>query len=175
MTTESTPVDNKTDLLSRIGESWDELQDTIARLSHDQLTGPSDAGGWTAKDHIAHLAAWENSMVSLLQGEPRHEGLGVSEQTYLEGSEDEINDDIFQRVRDLSLAEVKNTLDEVHREMLSLLDTLSDEDLQKPYSHYLPDEPGKDDGSPIIDRVSGNTHEHFDTHRAYIERIAGSA
>jgi hypothetical protein len=163
MSDQSTSAENKTDLLGSIGITWDELQDTISRFDEQQLTGPTDNGGWTAKDHIAH------------QGKPRHEGLGVSEETYLERSEDEINDAIYKQVRELSLAEVKNRLNTVHREMLSLLDTLSDEDLRKTYSHYLPDEPGRDDGSPIIDRVSGNTDHHFATHRLYIERIAGTA
>jgi uncharacterized protein (TIGR03083 family) len=166
-------IKDKADLIARIDPAWNELISTIESKTGEQLTGPTDDGGWTARDHIAHLAAWENSMVFLLQGKARHEGLGVSESTYFTGDEDEINDAIFQRVKSLSLADARARLTDVHQQMLALLDTLTDDDLQKPYSHYLPNEPGRDDGSPIINRVYGNTAHHFDLHGEYIDRIAG--
>ncbi len=43
--------------------------------------------------------------------------------------------------------------------------------IKEPYSHYLPDEPGKDSGAPIIGWVIGNTNEHFDLHREWIENL----
>ena len=168
-------VSDKSELLQLIDREWDALQSTIDGLNEDQLTGPTDAGGWTAKDHIAHLAAWENSMVFLLQGKARHDGLGISEPVYLAGEVDAINDAIFQNVREIPLDEVKNRLADVHQQMLALLATLSDDDLQLTYSDYLPDEPGREDGSPILNRAFGNTAHHFDLHRPDIERIANSA
>ena len=168
-------VSDKSELLRLIDQEWGALQTTINGLNADQLTRPTNAGGWTAKDHIAHLAAWENSMVFLLQGKARHEGLGIPESVYLIGGEDPINDVIFQNVRNIPLDDVKQRLADVHQQMLALLDSLSDEALQLTYSDYLPNEPGRDDGSPILNRVFGNTAHHFDLHRPYIERIANSA
>ncbi|MCL4835299.1 MAG: hypothetical protein KJZ86_22865, partial [Caldilineaceae bacterium] len=48
---------------------------------------------------------------------------------------------------------------------------LSDEDLQKPYSHYLPNEQDDDD-VPIIARLAGYTSEHFDEHLPWIRHLA---
>ena len=167
-------VSDKSELLQLIDREWDALQSTIDGLNEDQLTRPTDAGGWTAKDHIAHLAAWENSMVFLLKGKARHDGLGISESVYLTGEVDAINDAIFQNVRGIPLADVQHRLADVHEQMLALLAKLSDGDLQLTYSDYLPDEPGREDGSPILNRVFGNTAHHFDLHRPDIERIANS-
>lgn len=167
----STRVTQKQHLLERIEESWGNLQAAIDGFTPEQLNGSRDDGGWAAKDHLAHLAAWENSMVFLLQGHPRHQGLGVSESTYLAGDEDEIKDEIFRKTRDLDLSGTLALHSMIHKEMLALLANLSDGDLQRTYSHFLPDEPGADDGSPIIDRIDANTAHHFDMHRAYIERL----
>lgn len=168
-------LSSKTDLLAYISRSWRRLSETIDRLSPEQLAIPADAGGWTAKDHIAHLASWENSMVFLLQHKPRHQGLGVAESTYLNGTEDTINDAIFRHMRGESLADVLERLRVIHRDMLDVLGRLTSEDLRLTYSHYLPQEPGTDDGWPIINRVYGNTAHHFDLHRKYIERIVRGA
>jgi hypothetical protein len=171
MTVSETLPRNKAELESRITSSWSQLEQTIDSLTEEQLTEPRDPAGWSAKDHLAHLAAWERSMVYLLQNQPRHEGLGVEESVYLESEEDDINAVIQQASKDLSLGEVLTLLRTTHEQLRELVSAMSDEDLQQTYSHFLPDEPGRDDGNPILWRISGNTDSHFDAHRGYIEAI----
>ena len=50
--------DNKTELLDRIDREWNALEDVLSLLGHEQIEVP-DAGGWSAKDNLAHLAEWE--------------------------------------------------------------------------------------------------------------------
>lgn len=52
----------KDELLIRIEQGWNEFQAYIQTLSAAQLAGPTDAAGWTAKDHIMHLAVWEDGI-----------------------------------------------------------------------------------------------------------------
>lgn len=165
----------KDDLERRFDRSWARLAGRIDQLDERQLTGPTDPAGWTAKDHLAHLAAWERSMVFLLRSRPRHEGLGVDETTYLEGNEDAINAVIQRATRDLPLADVLASMRATHRDLLALIAPMSDDDLRQPYLHFLPDEPGEDDGRPIIERISANGDAHFAEHLGYIEVIVGSA
>ncbi|MCB0189193.1 MAG: hypothetical protein KDE31_33215, partial [Caldilineaceae bacterium] len=54
---------------------------------------------------------------------------------------------------------------------LAALAPLTDEDLQKPYRHYLPDEPGEGDGPPAMNVVYGNSAHHFREHLAWIEAL----
>jgi hypothetical protein len=166
------PPESKADLLARTDRAWAELQATIANFSPEQLTSPTDAGGWTAKDHLAHLTAWERSMIFLLQHRARHEGLGVSESLYLTGDEDAINASIQKQTRALPLDQVLAELTATHEELLALVRELPESELRQPYSYFLPDDPGIDSGEPIIWRISGNTNEHFALHRGYIEHIA---
>ncbi len=165
-------ITTKTELLSAIDTGWASLTDALARLNDAQLTGPTDAAGWNGKDHIVHLAAWERSMLYLLAGKPRHAGLGVHETLYLSGDFDAINAAIQTQHRDISLADALAELRRVHEKLRTSLDGLTDADLRKSYSYYLPDEPGADDGSRLIDRLVGNTSAHFTEHMPWILALA---
>ena len=70
-----------TDLLRRMEEAWSSLDGALSQLSEEQLQRRDDTG-WSVKDHLSHMAAWERSVAFLLQGRPRHEGLGVDEETW---------------------------------------------------------------------------------------------
>jgi hypothetical protein len=163
---------NKAELIKEIDRTWPELNTALDRLTETQMTTIRDAEGWTVKDHITHIAAWERSVVFFLQGKPRHEGLGVGEKLYLE-DDDDINAVIQRQTKDLASAEARTQLRDVHGQLLNLLQPLSDEDLQKPYRHYLPDEPGEGEGPMVFFVIYGNTAGHFEEHLGWIEALAG--
>ena len=164
-------VMTKTALLADIDRTWTALNAALDRLTAEQMTTPKDAQGWTVKDHLIHMTAWERSVVFFLQGKPRHAGLGVDEAVYLEGKDDDINAVIYQQRQDLPLATALTQFRSVHQQLLQLLQPLTDADLQKPYRHYLPDEPGEGDGPPAIDVVYSNSAHHFTEHLAWIEAL----
>lgn len=168
-------VTTKEELLADIDRAWRDLQEALDRLTEAQMTALRDAQGWSVKDHIIHMGAWERSVVFFLQGRPRHEGLGVEEALYLKGNEDEINAVIQQQRQDLSLGEALSELREVHGQLLALLQPMSDADLQRPYRHYLPQEPGVGDGRPAINLIYGNSANHFAEHQGWIEELVAGA
>src|SRR5262245_33861769 len=127
----------KAQLLKETDHAWSELNAALDRLTDEQMIGIRDPQGWAVKDHLTHLTAWERSMVFLFHGEPRHEGLGVDEKLYLEGDEDELNAAIQSRYKDLTVAEARANLHEVHGQLMRLVEPMSDEDLMKPYSYFL--------------------------------------
>ena len=160
-------------VLARINDSYATLHATLDGWTAAQLTGATDAAGWTVQDHIAHLAAWERSMVFLFDGRPRHEGLGVPADLYHGDDIDAINATIRDRNAGRSLDAAREALAAAHRDLLARLDRLTYDDLLKPYAHYLPDEPGDDDGSPILYRVWGNSGGHFAEHLPWMTAIVG--
>jgi len=164
---------SKSTFLDRVDGSWDHLQAAIAAIPEAKLTGPTDPAGWTAKDHLAHLAAWERSMLFLLQKRPRHEGLGVSETVYLSGDYDKINDEIYQHVRQQSLADVLENHAGIHARLREVMDAMPASDYRQTYNHFLPNEPGRDDGRPIYERLGHNLDEHYAEHLGYIRRLVG--
>lgn len=141
----------------------------INRMPEEQMTSPKDSQGWAAKDHIFHLAAWENSVVFFLDGKPRYEGLQVKKELYLAREYDDINAAIFQRNKDKSLSEAVLQLRQTHEKLLEIIDTLNDDDLQKTYQHYLPGERGNN--RLVFEVIYSNTVAHFEEHKKYIEAL----
>jgi hypothetical protein len=165
-------ISTKAELLATIEPAWASLTTALDRLTEKQKTTIQDAQGWTVKDHLIHLAAWERSVVFFLQGQPRHVGLGVDQALYEHGSIEDVNAAIFQQRKDLPLAEATAQFHQAHAQLMQLLQPLTDADLQRPYRHYLPDEP--EDDRSAIDVIYDNTAGHFEEHLEWIEALVGN-
>ena len=163
----------KAELLADIERTWAALNQWLERFTEAQLTTLRDQEGWSVKDHLIHLEAWERSVVFFLQGKPRYEGLGVEETMYLTRDMDRINAVIQKQRRELPLADALAQMRHTHEELLKLLEPLSDADLQRTYRHYLPNEPGKGEGPTAMSVIVSNTSDHFTEHLEWIEVLVG--
>jgi hypothetical protein len=160
------PPRDKAELLARIDREWQALQQAFAGLSEQQMSVP-DAGGWSIKDNLAHLAAWERFMrLHYLGNTPPHEAMGIDQETFQTLDEEGTNAIIFQRNKGRSLTDVLEELSRTHAESLARLEAMSFEEMMKP---RLPDDPQK---SPVIGVIIGNTYEHYREHRITIEKLA---
>jgi hypothetical protein len=164
---------NKAELVKRIEQSRTELETVVGRLSEAQLTQITD-NGWAGKDHLAHLAAWEAGVAALLQKQVRYEAMNVDAETFWHGGEEAVNEIIYERNRDRPLADILTFFHESHQQLMAALARLSDEDLQKSYSHYQPQEPGEDNGTPIIEWVIGDTYGHYEMHRPFLAQLVAN-
>ena len=164
-------VTTKAELLVEIEHAWTTLNAALDRLTEAQMSVPQDAQGWTIKDHLIHLTFWERSVIFFIQGQPRHQGLGIEKLLYLKGSDDEINAAIYQQHKDLSVSETIAQFRSTHQQLLKVLQPLTDPDLQKLYRHYLPDEPGEGDGPPALNVIYGNSAHHFAEHLPWITAL----
>ena len=163
-------ITTKALLLSEIDRSWAALNSLLAGLSETKMTAAHDEHGWTVKDHLTHMAAWEDSVVVFLQGKPRCGALGVDEALFESGSFDGMNE-IIQRLRQhLSLPEAMAQLKSTHTRLMSLLQPLSDADLNQPLRHFLPTSPATD-RRRAMDLIHDNTADHFSEHLAWIEAL----
>ena len=170
---ESQPLPkDKAELLERIQLGRAALEATIGRLSDEQLVEPGPPDGWSVKDHLFHVAAWERSLPALLQGRPRYAAMNVDEKTYVR-SEEALNALIFQHNKGRSLSEALADFEQAHQDLLGVLAGLTDADLFRTYSQYQPDEPGEDSGAPIVGWIAGNSYEHYAEHQAWVEVLAG--
>jgi hypothetical protein len=163
-------IQTKSQLLAEIDKSWVALNFSLARLSEAQMTTVQDGHGWTVKDHITHMAAWESSVVFFLQGKPRSAGLGVAQSLFETRPIDEINEAIQQLHKDLSLAGATSQLQTTHRQLISLLNPLTDADLNQPLGTDHP-ELTDSDQRRVIDIIRDNTSGHFSEHLGWIEAL----
>jgi uncharacterized protein (TIGR03083 family) len=156
------------DLLAQIDRGWNALLAYLATLTPAQMTGPTDAAGWTVKDHVMHLAVWEKGIVALLNGEDRREAMGLDEAAWDSHDYDVMNAVIRDREAGRSLDGVMQALHDVHAQLVARIRSLSDADLNAPYQRYAPD---SDNTHPVVDYITGNSFEHYAEHRPWIEQI----
>jgi len=156
------------ELRERISSSYAALERTIRQLSDEQLTVPID-GSWSAKDLLAHVAAWSQVMLHFhVGGRPFAEVTGLADVPYASTPIDQINQALHQRDRDLPLAQALQSFRSSHQELIATLDQMNEADLFKPYT---PAGRGPDSAGQLIDWIIGDSYDHYDEHRATIERL----
>lgn len=165
-----TDLDNsltRENLMRQIELSWNELQTYLASLTEEQLTVPTDVAGWTAKNHVIHVAMWEKAALALLEGKSKREVLDITPEIW-EQDDDPINAVIQQRHHDMPLDEVMQTLRQHHEHILQKLNTMTEADLLLPYRHY---QPNSTEERPIIQWVMWDTIHHYREHIPWIAAI----
>ncbi len=165
---ETPPPATVAELLRDIDAAWNALNGAIAQLADDQITRPADAAGWTVKDHLAHLAAWENSVLVILRDRrPQHEGLGVDKVIWDAEDIDATNEVVRRDNADAPLDEVRTRLETVHAQLAETIAGMTDDQLQLPVDHWV--RGGGD--VPIVSKITGNTSEHYPEHREWLLAI----
>jgi hypothetical protein len=157
--------------IAAIDKGWQELVALIDSLGQEGLE-LKGGGRWAVKDHLAHIAAWELSLLGLLDGEDRLMAMGVpgaSDDT------DAINEAVWLAHRHETGEEARAFSVESHEKLMRRLGVMSDADLRRSYNHYQPDDPrDPNDDRPVVDWVAGNTYEHYAEHIGWINQIVQS-
>ncbi len=156
---------NQKELLSRIEHEWTALMDAVAHLDEKQMTTP-DAGGWSPKDNLSHLADWMNVLLGYhMDRRPAHEVLGVSAEVTKDWNNyDAINAVLFERNRTRTTEDVLNGLKQVYARVTARLESMPFAELLKPRQ---PEDP---QSGTLLGSVIGNTYEHFAEHRETMEK-----
>jgi hypothetical protein len=158
-------------VIEPIEKSWRDLNSLIDSLGPTGLT-ITGADGWAVKDHLIHIAAWEHSLLALLEGADLHQALGVGPDV---DETDAINAAVWAMHRDKTPEEALDYFHQTHELLLKLLRTISDDDLQLPYNHYQPNEPQDEgDNRPALDWVASNTYDHYAQHIDWINQLRES-
>lgn len=160
---ETLPKDTS-ELLAVIEKEWQALMRVVERLTPEQMTTP-DAGGWSPKDNLAHLAAWMRYMKdSYLNKMPAHEAMDIEPEKFKQLDENGINAVLFERNRERPVLDVLEGLNLTYVDVMDTLKMMPFADLMKPLRESGPDK------RLVIESVLGNTSEHFAEHRQVIER-----
>jgi hypothetical protein len=118
------------ELLDDIRASRAELEAILEQVSDEQMTNALDEGGWSIKDHLAHVAVWQRHGLALITSQPAHEAFGLDEKTYSQSSIDEINAVVHVQNKDRPLAEVLNDFRQTHDEVLTTIGRMDEGHLQ---------------------------------------------
>ena len=121
---------SKAELMSEIKREWKLLMDVVAKLEAANKINVPDEGGWSAKDNLAHLAEWMNSLMGYhMDKRPPEEVMGLTkEQT--EGWDIEIiTPELFERNKNRSIEDVMEHLKQTYERLLAKLDATPFEEL----------------------------------------------
>ena len=160
----------KAELLKKMDDAWNDFNAYLKTLSETDLTVPVDAVGWTVKDHLVHIAVWEDNLYALLTGQNRREYMGIDSETW-KGGDDPINAVTQKRYKDKSAAEVLQMLRDAHQHVVEKIKTLTDEEVGKPYNYFQP--MSKSD-NPVVGSIEGGSFGHYAEHKAWIAAIVAS-
>jgi hypothetical protein len=132
-------------LLQRLDKAWAAFQASYAGLTDSQMTEPGVTGDWSVKDILAHVTTWEEealkSLPLILQGvrPPRY--------SVLYGGIDAFNAQMATQKQDLSLADIRQQLDETHGRLVAYVQNAPEDQFTREtrfrrrlrldtYSHY---------------------------------------
>jgi hypothetical protein len=164
-------VSDKGEALQRAHDGWAALWDLIDSMPPGQIDEPL-GDGWSVKVHIAHVAAWERSTAALLRKQHRGDALGISRDLWATHDVERINAAIADRSAAFDWATTEAQSRAVHDDLVSLVESMTQEDLERPYSDYVPDDPPYN-ATPVIAWVNGNTCDHYDEHISWIRAGLG--
>jgi hypothetical protein len=162
----------KAELLQKMEEGWNTFHAYVSTLTPAQLTEPKDAAGWSAKDHLIHLAVWQDGVSAVLEqkGETRPGAMGLDAETWAQDF-DAMNAVIQQQNRDLPVETVLERLRAAHTRMFNLVSALPEEALFLPYKRY---DPSSKRRRPIIGWIVADSYAHYAEHTPWIQAIVAS-
>lgn len=150
-----------------LDSAWSRLMDAMTAWPEGDYSTVRDDAGWTALDHLAHVSAWERSRTAWLQGRSRHEGLGVSAETFAQDY-DTLNEVVRQQTEGQGYDELLVAARTTHDRMLEAI---------RQFDFAVVDRGGitTEEAERLGDELQENLTEHYDGHRACIEEILGSS
>jgi hypothetical protein len=160
---------SKAELIQQVNQAYAEMSTILDALLEDQMIEPGVMNGYSIKDLLAHLAAWEllcvNWIRTSLQGEQPVRwapGFEVQEDDPLE-SLNRLNEQIYKDNRDTTLRETLADFRIAHEKCLGAIQLLSDDELNdSQLFNWLR-------GHPLWQIIAANSYEHYREHLEQIE------
>ncbi len=149
----------KDTLLTDTQKGYDDFEQLLSQLTTEQILAPKGDDGWSVKDNIAHLVAWQQRTINLLQAVRDNRELPDPTPNM---NEDEINAMFYQQYKSLPLDKALADLHAVQQQTISALQSLSEDDLNKPIAWL--------DNRPVVGWVVGNNSDHYQEHTHYIQK-----
>lgn len=155
------------DVLEDIHAARSEIEAIIEELSQEQMTQATDEGGWSIKDHLAHIVEWQRRGLGVIEGRAAWESLGIDRETYESLDTDGINQIIFERNRDRTLADVLTDFRKTQERVILTLEQMNEDDLDRRIPKSLNEQDRR-----IIDIVERNFAGHDREHVEDIRQLA---
>lgn len=156
---------NKQELLNEIETAHQDMMRLLAAMSDDELTAPTLDGGWSPKDALSHILAWEKMAMDWLtrsvQGEHVQRfipGFLYDTEAEREPTMERLNTFLFERDQNRPLADVLQDFRATHKAFFELVAQTDEQDIFDPHRFAWRN------GSPALDMIAANTIDHYREH-----------
>jgi len=163
----------KADLIEGIDRAWASLEGTLADSSEEALTRPG-SDGWSVKDHLAHIEAWERYLLALLERRSPSTSLGIDLAIIRSTADDPLNELIRESTKVQPLSQVLTDLRRTHEQLLGVIADLPEDDLERLAADYQPEELAGDTDT-IAGWIAHICDEHLRDHVDWIEGLSASS
>ena len=154
---------SKTKVLELIHREHEALLAVLELLTEAQLVESGVENGWSVKDILAHITAWEQKMVQWIEASLSGD---VSKLSVPYGMTDDdvnqLNQQFYLANQNKPLPAVQATFAASFQQSLKMVETLTEADLLNP------DRFEWREGRPLWYLVAANTWEHYQEHRQSI-------
>jgi hypothetical protein len=188
MTEPSPGPRSKAELLERMRvgrEEWDAL---IAQIPDSARTEPALPGGWSVKDLIAHVAAYEHWTAAQIRAAnegrtPTNSELYGSDETPGDPEEWDIGEDvvnqtepdiidrqnarIYAQYKETPLAEVMTFSSQAFADLMAAVEAVSEEDVTRPGAQTWTED------STLLEIIPGQSYAHYEQHTGELRSISG--
>ena len=120
---------SKLDLLAAIEKEQGALEMLLETLTPEQMTEPGIVGEWSVKDVLAHLIEWEQMCLGWHAAGLRGETPQLPAPGFKWNQTPQLNQQIYEKHRERPLDEVLEQFQASHREILEVIQGLSNEKL----------------------------------------------
>lgn len=139
---------DKNKVLEKLEKGWGEFTDSFSDLTEGQMTQTPHDGGWSIKDILAHVRAWEEEALKYLP--LITEGKRLPRYKDLYGGIDAFNALVQRENKEKPLNKTLEDLAETHRRLLDYLKSV-------PETQYL-------NGARFRRRLAADTLSHYPQH-----------
>jgi hypothetical protein len=154
MTQDEKSIDVGNLLLRGIHRGYSDLLTQVQSVDDTAAAEVVAETGWSVRDHVAHLSAWE--AVELARAEGRS---GVPEQLNV------LWEAALRGRRRASIDEALEGFADVHRRLIVVLTDTPDVILRRPWHPAYPDS--------LAANIARNTYRHYAEHLSVLRRFAG--
>ncbi len=153
-----TEVSTKNQLLAEIEAEWAHIERICSKLSEAEMVAPAADGGWSVKDTLCHISAWEKYLLERLG----YALTGQKPVTPAMSNWDDVhrfNAMVYAENKDRPLNSVIIEFRSLYRGVMTVLESMDEEQLRMPYSYDFPE-----DSLTLARLIRANTCVHYREH-----------
>jgi hypothetical protein len=148
----------RAELLAELDQEWANIERICAGSSEADMTTLGVQDEWSVKDILVHLSAWEKYLLDrlgyVMTGQsPKYPNMASWDDVH------RFNAQVYEENKGRPLTSVIIEFRSLYRGVMTVLEALDDEMLNKPYTYDFPN-----DSLTVQQLIRSNTYEHYREH-----------